>query len=43
LELSNDALEELKRAALPLRKVLQDGRGNIITDGKGEPILFKGM
>lgn len=41
LKLSDDALEELKRTALPLRKVLQDENGDIITDEKGDPILLE--
>ena len=39
LQFSEEALEELKRSALPFRKILLDSQGEIIKDSKGQPIF----
>ena len=39
LQFSEEALEELKRSALPFRKILLDSKGEIVRDKRGQPIF----
>jgi hypothetical protein len=39
--LSEEALEELKKSALPYRKILRDSEGNILRGADGKPIFTR--